>query len=144
MVGALARSLGVVALEIALGLHLEAASREHHAMAGDHLEHGPRLRQYRAVGGENRNRLDLDPLRAQLALELSPMPAGRARQRLAFGGLVDRATVGIQTVRAPSRAAISTARTLMPPVARLSEIAPRARIPGTAARTTPARSAVEP
>ena len=53
-------------------------------------------------------------------------------------------TVGSQTVRAPSRAAISTASGLMPPTARFSEIAPRTLTPGTAARTTLARSAVEP
>ena len=53
-------------------------------------------------------------------------------------------TVGSQTVRAPSRAAISTASGLIPPTARLSAIAPSTFTPGTAARTTLARSAVEP
>ena len=52
-------------------------------------------------------------------------------------------TVGSQTVRAPSRAAISTATGFIPPTARLSAIAPSTSTPGTAARTTAARSAVE-
>ena len=52
-------------------------------------------------------------------------------------------TVGNQTVRAPSRAAISTASALRPPTARLSVIAPRTRTPSTADATTRARSAVE-
>ncbi len=52
-------------------------------------------------------------------------------------------TVGIHTVRAPSRAAISTASGFIPPTARFIAIAPSASIPGTAARTTLARSAVE-
>ena len=52
-------------------------------------------------------------------------------------------TVGSHTVRAPSRAATSTASAFIPPTARLSTIAPSAWIPGTAARTTLARSAVE-
>ena len=52
-------------------------------------------------------------------------------------------TVGIQTVRAPSRAATSTASALMPPTARLSTIAPIAWMPGTAALTVRARSAVD-
>jgi hypothetical protein len=51
--------------------------------------------------------------------------------------------VGIQTTRAPSRAAISTASGFMPPMARLSTIAPSAAMPGTTPRTTAARSAVE-
>ena len=52
-------------------------------------------------------------------------------------------TVGIQTVRAPSRAASSTASGFTPPTARLSTIAPSAAMPGTTPRTTAARSAVE-
>ncbi len=51
-------------------------------------------------------------------------------------------TVGSQTIRAPPRAAISTACAFSPPTPALSVIAPRASTPGTAARTTAARSAV--
>ena len=51
-------------------------------------------------------------------------------------------TVGSQTMRAPSRAAISTACAFSPPTPALSVIAPSASTPGTAARTTAARSAV--
>ena len=51
--------------------------------------------------------------------------------------------MGIQTVRAPSRPAISTAIAFMPPTARFSVMAPRASMPGTTPRTTAARSAVE-
>jgi len=51
--------------------------------------------------------------------------------------------VGIQTIRAPSRAAISTARAFIPPTARLSVIAPYTRTPGTTPSTTRARSAVD-
>ena len=52
-------------------------------------------------------------------------------------------TVGIHTVCAPSRPAISTASGFMPPTARFSDSAPRTSAPGTAARTTEARSAVD-
>jgi hypothetical protein len=52
-------------------------------------------------------------------------------------------TVGSQTIRAPSRAAISTASGLRPPTAALSVIAPTARTSGTTRLTTRARSAVE-
>ena len=45
-------------------------------------------------------------------------------------------------MRAPSRAAISTAIAFRPPTAWLSVIVPSARTPGTAAVTTAARSAV--
>jgi hypothetical protein len=51
-------------------------------------------------------------------------------------------TVGSHTIRAPSRAAISTASGLSPPTARFSATAPIASTSGTAARTTAARSAV--
>ena len=51
--------------------------------------------------------------------------------------------VGIQTTRAPSRAAISTANGFIPPIARFSTIAPSAATPGTTPRTTAARSAVD-
>ncbi len=51
--------------------------------------------------------------------------------------------VGIQTIRAPSRAAISTASGFMPPTARLSVSVPITRTPGTTPETTCARSAVE-
>ena len=52
-------------------------------------------------------------------------------------------TVGIQTIRAPSRAAISTASGFIPPTARFSVIVPTARTPGTTAETICARSAVD-
>ena len=52
-------------------------------------------------------------------------------------------TVGSHTIRAPSRAAISTATGFSPPTARLSVIAPIVSTSGTAALTTRARSAVE-
>ena len=52
-------------------------------------------------------------------------------------------TVGIQTMRAPSRAAISTASAFMPPTAWLSVIAPTTRTPGHDPGTAWARSAVE-
>ena len=52
-------------------------------------------------------------------------------------------TVGIQTMRAPSRAAISTASAFIPPTAQFSVIVPIARTPGTAPETIRARSAVE-
>jgi hypothetical protein len=51
-------------------------------------------------------------------------------------------TVGSHTVRAPSRAATSTARGFRPPTAWLRTIAPKQWKPGTAALTTEARSAV--
>jgi hypothetical protein len=51
-------------------------------------------------------------------------------------------TVGSQTTLAPDLAAISTAAGLMPPTAAFSVMAPRTSAPGTAARTTWARSAV--
>ncbi len=51
-------------------------------------------------------------------------------------------TVGSQTMRAPCRAATSTAVALSPPTAWLSVIVPSAVTPGTAALTTAARSAV--
>ena len=70
-----------------------------------------------------------DALLAQLGLS-APRPAASrrlgARDVLALGA---ESTVGIQTMRAPSRAAISTATGLMPPTARLSAIAPSAAPP---------------
>ncbi len=51
-------------------------------------------------------------------------------------------TVGNQTIRAPWRAATSTASGLRPPTARLSVIVPSTVTPGTAAATTCARSVV--
>ena len=51
-------------------------------------------------------------------------------------------TVGSHTIRAPPRAAISTACAFSPPTPAFSAIAPRTSIPGTDARTTAARSAV--
>ena len=52
-------------------------------------------------------------------------------------------TVGIQTISAPSRAAISTASGFIPPTAQLSVIVPNARTPSTAWETICARSAVD-
>jgi len=52
-------------------------------------------------------------------------------------------TVGIQTMRAPSRAAISTASAFIPPTAWLSVTVPIARTPGATPETIWARSAVE-
>ena len=51
--------------------------------------------------------------------------------------------VGIQTIRAPSRAAISTASGFIPPTAQFSVIVPIACTAGTAAETICARSAVD-
>src|SRR3954451_8232081 len=51
-------------------------------------------------------------------------------------------TVGSHTIRAPWRAATSTAVAFRPPTEWLRVIVPSARTPGTAARTTAARSAV--
>ena len=72
-----------------------------------------------------------------------------ARQTGCFAGFgpssfasFSASTVGSQTIRAPPRAAISTACAFNPPTPLLSAIAPSARTPGTAARTTAARSAV--
>ena len=67
-------------------------------------------------------------------------PGGASRSCASFS----ESTVGNHTMRAPSRAAISTASGFMPPTARFREIAPSTSIPGTDARTTLARSAVEP
>ena len=71
------------------------------------------------------------------------------RQTGCFAGLgpsslasFSESTVGSQTIRAPPRAAISTACAFSPPTPAFSVIAPRASTPGTAARTTAARSAV--
>ena len=52
-------------------------------------------------------------------------------------------TVGIQTIRAPSRAAISTASAFMPPTAWFSVIVPIARTPSATPDTIDARSAVD-
>ena len=50
--------------------------------------------------------------------------------------------MGSHTIRAPWRAATSTAVALRPPTEWLSVIVPSALMPGTAAVTTAARSAV--
>ena len=68
-------------------------------------------------------------------------PGGYCRSRA--DASLSESTVGIHTIRAPSRAAISTASGLMPPTAALSVIAPSARTSGTTRLTTRARSAVE-
>jgi len=52
-------------------------------------------------------------------------------------------TVGIQTMRAPSRAAISTASAFIPPTAWFKVIVPIACTPGTTRDTIWARSAVD-
>jgi hypothetical protein len=56
---------------------------------------------------------------------------------------LSESTVGSHTVRAPSRAAISTASVFIPPTARLSVTAPKTSTSGTTPRTTDARSAVD-
>ena len=66
-------------------------------------------------------------------------PGGASRSCASFC----ESTVGNQTVRTPSRAAISTASGFIPPTARLSEIAPSVSTSGTTALTTLARSAVD-
>src|SRR3954451_14689124 len=94
--------------------------------------------------------------RAQLELEAHPhrhvavggggaghpgtLPSGSAcsTSPISFSEL----TVGSHTMRAPWRAATSTAVALSPPTEWLSVIVPSARTPGTAAVTTAARSAV--
>ena len=123
----------------------EVAGGEHQLVAGRDLEDAAHGRQQLAVGVDHRHRLRLD--RRLRAAETSNFihtgigaPGANAVDLL---DLVDELTVGIQTVRAPSRAAISTASALMPPTARLSTIAPIAWMPGTAALTVRARSAVE-
>ena len=68
-------------------------------------------------------------------------PGGYSRSRAEAS--LTASTVGSQTIRAPSRAAISTASGLRPPTAALSVIAPTARTSGTTRLTTRARSAVE-
>ena len=113
----------------------EVAGGEHEAVPRDRAEHRPRLGQHGAVGVDDRHRLELEPRRAQLALQLHPDRHLRARRdRVSSPLSLTESTVGSQTVRAPSRAAISTATGFMPPTARLSAIAPSTSTPGTAAR----------
>ena len=86
----------------------------------------------------------VDARRAQLELEAHPhrhvaVGVGVARPRRTRSSEL---TVGSQTIRAPWRAATSTAVALSPPTAWLSMIVPSASTPGTAALTTAARSAV--
>ena len=57
-------------------------------------------------------------------------------------GSLNESKVGIQTIPQPTRAATSTAIGLRPPTARLSVIDPITSVPGSAALTTAARSAV--
>jgi len=118
---------------------------QHEIVTGDPLQHRRRLRQHGPAVIDHRHGRDLDPLLAQLELELDPHRnpgAGRDPVSRSWDSLTE-STVGSHTVRAPSRAATSTARAFIPPTARLSTIAPSAWMPGTAARTTLARSAVE-
>ena len=50
----------------------EMAGREQHPVAGDHREHLAQLGQHGAVVVDDRHGRDLDPLLAQLELELDP------------------------------------------------------------------------
>ena len=114
----------------------EVARREDELVPRDHVEH-PRETVLR-----HRHRRAPDTGRRRT-------PSWIARHTGCFAGFgpsslasFSESTVGSQTIRAPSRAAISTACAFSPPTPALSVIAPSASTPGTAARTTAARSAV--
>ena len=68
-------------------------------------------------------------------------PSGYTRSRAPAS--FTASTVGSQTMRAPSRAAISTASGFRPPTAAFSVSVPTTSMPATARSTTCARSAVE-
>jgi hypothetical protein len=109
--------------------------REHEVVARDDLEH----RRERVVRQRHRAARDAGRLELVLDRRHTGCLAGFGPSSLAS---FSESTVGSQTIRAPPRAAISTACAFRPPTPALSVIAPSASTPGTAARTTAARSAV--
>ena len=126
-------------------LAAEVPGGEDQPVARDRAEHRPRLREQRAVVAARPHGLDRETEAAQLVLELGPERHLR-RPASARSGPPSRArasTVGSQTMRAPSRAAISTASAFIPPTARFSVIVPIPRAGDEPARRPCARSAVE-
>ena len=95
---------------------VEVAGGEHHAVARDDVEHRAGLGQQRALLVDHRDGLDVQrPGRAAPAAGASTRAAWRrARSRGRRVISLSESTVGSHTVRAPSRAAISTASGFMP------------------------------
>ena len=129
-----------------------------HALLERAVDHGERVVPAEVPGGQDQV-VARDRAQARRASRAggsrrrpSPRPARRSSPssrsscwRLAQSGTLSpgfgsvrpavsagESTVGIQTIRAPSRAAISTATAFIPPTALFSVIVPIARTPGTA------------
>ena len=126
----------------------EVARREDQPVARDRAQHVAGLGQHRAVRASiDRHRLDARG-RARAARAGAPSTAGTLsppwRLASAAPSLAGESTVGIQTMRAPSRAAISTASGVHPADGAVERDRPEhldAR--NAAATTTCARSAVD-
>ena len=119
--------------------------REHEAVPRDRAQDVARLGQHPSLVVRHVDGLDAEPELAQLVLEPRPLRAPCRRASGPSGPAVSagESTVGIQTMRAPSRAAISTASAFIPPTAWFSVSVPSTRTPGTTPETTCARSAVD-
>ena len=109
----------------------EVPGGEHELMPRHHLEHA------REAIGRELHGLARHARGGELVLDLRQTGclAGLGPSSLAS---FSESTVGSQTMRAPPRAAISTACALSPPTPALRAIAPSASMPGTAPRTTAA------
>ena len=122
----------------------EVARGENQVIACDRPQHVSRLGQEPSVGIGDVHRVHAQSEASKLVLESCPLGNLVPVLRLGLPAVsAGESTVGIQTIRAPSRAAISTARAFMPPTAQL-----RVRVPTTStsennAETTCARSAVD-
>ena len=111
----------------------EVAGREDEPVPRDARSTCARLGKELAVVPGHLHRLDPEPELAQLLLEARPLRNLVAGLRLgAAGRLADESTVGSQTMRAPSRAAISTASGFIPPTAWFSDSVPITSTPGRA------------
>ena len=111
-------------------------------MLGDQLEHGRASRAAASPSSSTTGTGSISmPALAQLELEPSPTraPSRRAPPRARAASFTE-STVGSQTVRAPSRAAISTASGFIPPTARLSVIAPERLAPRAPRRAPRSRA----
>ena len=125
----------------------QVPGRQHELVLGDHLDNAQQLRQRRAVVVDDRDRRAAPCPASRSSFWIAthigtatPAPYSRSRAPASLTA----STVGSHTIRAPSRAAISTASGLSPPTARFSDSAPTARTPSGAVRlTVRARSAVD-
>jgi hypothetical protein len=117
----------------------EMAGREHEPVGGDAREDRACRRQRPALAVHHRDRLDLNAASCWSRAQTGGVTPGSSTAPASLTA----STVGNQTTRAPSRAAISTASAFSPPTARFSAIAPSTVTSGQTAETTEARSAVE-